>query len=120
MEAISGAFMLVRRGALEAIGALDEGYFLHCEDLDWCMRFREAGQQVLFVPDVAVVHHKGACSKDRPLRVLWHMHRGMIRFYGKFFRDRYPLPMMWLVYAGVWLRFAGQALRTLARRSAAA
>lgn len=120
VEAISGAFMLVRRSALEKIGALDEGYFLHCEDLDWCMRFREAGQKILFVPDVAVVHHKGACSKDRPLRVLWHMHRGMIRFYGKFFRDRYPLPMMWLVYAGVWLRFAGQALRTVARGRAAA
>jgi GT2 family glycosyltransferase len=120
VEAISGAFMLVRRRALEEVGALDEGYFLHCEDIDWCMRFRQAGHQVLFVPDVAVVHHKGACSKDRPVRVQWHMHRGMIRFYGKFFRRRYPLPMMWLVYAGVWLRFAAHALRIVARGRAAA
>jgi GT2 family glycosyltransferase len=120
VEAISGAFMLVRRQALEAVGALDEGYFLHCEDIDWCMRFRQAGHEVLFVPDVTVVHHKGACSKDRPVRVQWHMHRGMIRFYGKFFRRRYPLPMMWLVYAGVWLRFAAHALRIVARGRAAA
>ena len=67
VEAISGAFMLVRRQALDGVGALDEGYFLHCEDLDWCMRFREAGHQVLFVPDVAVVHHKGALQ-PRPSR----------------------------------------------------
>ena len=120
VEAISGAFMLVKRKALEDVGALDEGYFLHCEDIDWCMRFRQAGYQVLFVPDVTVVHHKGACSKDRPVRVQWHMHRGMIRFYGKFFRRRYPLPMMWLVYAGVWLRFAAHALRIVARGRAAA
>ena len=113
VDAISGAFMFVRRDALERVGGLDEGYFLHCEDLDWCMRFREAGYQVLFVPGVAVVHHKGHSSRDRPVRVSWHMHRGMIRFYGKFFRDRYPLPMMWLVYAGVWLRFGAAALRAL-------
>ncbi len=113
VEAISGAFMMVRRSALERVGGLDEGYFLHCEDLDWCMRFREAGFQVLFVPDVTVVHHKGHSSRDRPVRVLWHMHRGMIRFYGKFFRARYPLPLMWLVYAGVWLRFGAASLRAL-------
>jgi GT2 family glycosyltransferase len=113
VDAISGAFMLVRRDALQRVGGLDEGYFLHCEDLDWCMRFREAGYQVLFVPGVAVVHHKGHSSRDRPVRVSWHMHRGMIRFYGKFFRHRYPLPMMWLVYAGVWLRFFAAALRAL-------
>lgn len=116
VEAISGSFMMVRRTALLEVGGLDEGYFLHCEDLDWCMRFRAAGHRILFVPDVTVVHHKGHCGRDRPLRVLWHMHRGMIRFYGKFFRRRYPLPMMWLVYAGVWLRFAAAALRVLAAR----
>lgn len=113
MEAISGAFMLVRRSALGEVGLLDEGYFLHCEDLDWCMRFRGAGHPILFVPDVEVVHHKGHCSRDRPIRVLWHMHRGMTRFYGKFFLHQYPRPLMWVVFAGVWMRFAGMAARAI-------
>ena len=113
MEAISGAFMLVRRSALSEVGLLDEAYFLHCEDLDWCMRFRGSGHPILFVPGVAVVHHKGHCGRDRPVRVLWHMHRGMVRFYGKFFRDQYPRPFMWVVFAGVWMRFTGAALRAL-------
>ncbi len=113
MEAISGAFMLVRRSALSEVGLLDEGYFLHCEDLDWCMRFRDAGQSILFVPDVAVVHHKGHCGRDRPVRVLWHMHRGMIRFYGKFFRHQYPRPFLWVVFAGVWARFLATSARAL-------
>ena len=120
MEAISGAFMHVRRSALDEVGLLDEAYFLHCEDLDWCMRFRGAGRPILFVPDVAVVHHKGHSSRDRPVRVLWHMHRGMVRFYGKFFRHQYPRPLMWLVFAGVWLRFAATAARALVGRRPAA
>ena len=106
VEAISGAFMLVRREALEQVGPMDEHYFLHCEDLDWCMRFRMAGLQILFVPDVEILHNKGACSADRPVRVEWHKHRGMIRFYRKFFRTRYPAGVMYLVVLAVWTRFA--------------
>lgn len=105
LEAISGAFMLVRRKALEDVGPLDEKYFLHCEDLDWCMRFRRVGWKILFVPNVEVVHYKGTCSKDRSLFVLWHKHKGMIRFYRKFFRHQYPWPLMPLVVAAVWARF---------------
>ncbi|MDX8392329.1 MAG: glycosyltransferase family 2 protein [Mariprofundaceae bacterium] len=104
-EAISGAFMLVRRSAMEQVGPLDEGYFLHCEDLDWCMRFRQDGWKILFVPHVEVSHVKGGCSTSRPIRVEWHKHKGMIRFYRKFFRHQYPLPLMLLVMVSVWGRF---------------
>jgi len=104
-EAISGAFMFVRRTAMEQVGPLDEGYFLHCEDLDWCMRFRQKGWKILFVPHVEISHLKGGCSVSRPIRVEWHKHKGMVRFYFKFFRHQYPLPLMLLVVASVWVRF---------------
>ncbi|WP_372522792.1 NAD-dependent epimerase/dehydratase family protein [Sulfuricaulis sp.] len=116
VEAISGAFMLVRREALEQVGPLDEGYFMHCEDLDWCMRFRQAGWQILFVPDVEVVHYKGTCSQGRPIFVEWHKHKGMVRFYRKFFRHQYPLPLMALVAVAVWTRFGLHVARALIQR----
>ena len=105
VEAISGAFMLVRRDAIEQVGLLDDNYFMHCEDIDWCMRFRQAGWKIVFVPTVDVLHYKGACSKGHPIRVLYHMHRGMIRFYRKFFRRQYPAPLMAIVISTVWARF---------------
>jgi GT2 family glycosyltransferase len=108
VEAISGACMFVRRSALEEVGLLDERYFLHCEDLDWCMRFRQAGMKILFVPQAKVVHFKGACSADRPVFVEWHKHRGMIRFYNKFFRHQYPGALMLAVVTTVWVRFAAK------------
>lgn len=117
VEAISGAFMYVRRQALQEVGPLDEAYFMHCEDLDWCMRFAQARRKILFVPDVSVVHDKGRCSRGRPIRVLWHMHRGMIRFYRKFFRYQYPAPLLWLVIAGVGMRFSLLATLALLRRA---
>ncbi len=109
IEAISGACMLVKREAVDAVGLWDEGYFLHCEDLDWCMRFHQLGWAIVFVPDARVYHAWRACSRSRPFFVEWHKHRGMLRFYRKFYRAHYPGVLMWLVAAGVWLRFGAVA-----------
>ncbi|MDT8380072.1 MAG: glycosyltransferase family 2 protein [Desulfotignum sp.] len=110
VEAISGAFMLVTRKALQDVGFLDERYFMHCEDLDWCMRFRQKGWQIWFVPDASAVHHQGYCSTSRPIAVELYKHKGMLRFYNKFFRHQYPGLLMWLVKGSVWTRFGLMAL----------
>jgi GT2 family glycosyltransferase len=105
VEAISGACMLVKREAMDDVGLWDEGYFLHCEDLDWCMRFWQKGWKVMFVPNAKVTHVWGACSRSRPFFVEWHKHHGMQRFYRKFFYHQYPGFLWGLVTIGIWLRF---------------
>ena len=105
VDAISGACMFVRREALDDVGPLDEGYFLHCEDLDWCKRFWQKGWKVMFLPDVTITHSKGGSSRNRQLRVEWHKHKGMARYYRKFYKDRYPRIVMVAVYAAIWARF---------------
>jgi GT2 family glycosyltransferase len=120
VEAISGACMLVKREAMQDVGEWDEGYFLHCEDLDMCMRFRKRGWKILFVPTARVTHFHGACSRSRPIFVLWHKHKGMMRFYHKFFRHQYPGVLMILVTIGVWVRFSGVATAILLKRAAQA
>jgi GT2 family glycosyltransferase len=115
VDAISGACMLVRRTAINQVGLFDEGYFMHCEDLDWCMRFRQKGWKILFVPDARINHALGACSQSRRVFVEWHKHKGMLRFYRKFFRHQYPGVLMGLVTAGVWLRFGLAAVYLTSR-----
>ena len=116
VEAISGACMLVKREAMQEIGLLDEEYFMHCEDLDWCIRFHRGGWKILFVPDAKMLHHKGVCSRSRPIFVEWHKHKGMMRFYRKLFQHQYPGVLMWLVSCGIWLRFLLVACYYTARR----
>jgi len=115
VDAISGSLMMVSRKALNDVGPLDEGYFLHCEDLDWCMRFNLKGYSVLFVPNVDVIHFQGFSSKQRPVRVMWHMHKGMMRFYNKFFLRRYPWPLVIIVALGVWTRFLALVVQHIFR-----
>ncbi|MGB5736625.1 MAG: glycosyltransferase family 2 protein [Thiohalocapsa sp.] len=116
VAAISGSFMMVRRQALDAVGPLDEGYFLHCEDLDWFVRFGHGDWRIYLVPHVEVVHHKGACSQGRQLFVEWHKHRGMTRFFRKFQFKDYPLPFSLLVVFGIWVHFLSLSVVQMVRR----
>lgn len=84
VDAVNGAFMLVRREAMEQVGLLDEGYWLYMEDLDWCRAFRSAGWKVFYDGRVAVMHVKsGTAGRHRRLRQNFAFHRGMGRYYRK-------------------------------------
>jgi N-acetylglucosaminyl-diphospho-decaprenol L-rhamnosyltransferase len=108
VEAISGALMFLPRAAFEAVGGFDEGYFLHCEDLDLCRRLRDTGHVVRYAGSIAVVHGKGGSSRHRPVFVAWHKHRGMWRWFRRFDpAARNPLIAV-VVFVGLWMRFALQ------------
>jgi N-acetylglucosaminyl-diphospho-decaprenol L-rhamnosyltransferase len=52
-----GAVMLIRRSAIERVGALDESFFVYVEDMEWCRRIRSEGMRIRFIPEVSVIHH---------------------------------------------------------------
>ncbi len=104
-DAVSGACMLVRRSALEAVGFLDEGYAMHCEDLDLMYRLKNQGWHCLYVPQAGSIHQQGQSSRSRPTWVHFQKHRGMARFFRKFQAKNMAFPIRLLVYAGIWFRF---------------
>lgn len=112
VEAISGAFMLLSRAALQRVGPMDEGYFLHCEDLDWCLRFTRAGYRILFVPGAEIIHKQGTCSITRPIRVEWHKHCGMLRFFRKFYGRKHAVVLPFVAVA-IFARFCLVATHSL-------
>jgi N-acetylglucosaminyl-diphospho-decaprenol L-rhamnosyltransferase len=105
VDAVSGALMLLPKKLYERINGFDEGYFLHCEDLDLCRRVRDAGLRVACANAVTVVHGKGASSRRRPFFVARHKHRGMWRWFIKFDpAARNPL-LRALVWCGLWSHY---------------
>lgn len=98
VDAVSGACLYVRREAFDRVGGFDEGYFLHCEDLDLCRRIRDAGWQVMFVPTVKVVHAQGSSSRSRPLFVARHKHHSLWRY----FRTHDPAARNPVLRVAVW------------------
>jgi GT2 family glycosyltransferase len=120
VDAVNGAFMLVRQEALRDVGLLDEGYWLYMDDLDWCFRFRQKGWKVWYDGAVTVMHVKGGTTVRKRHRGLRHnlaFHRSMGRFYRKFYAGRNPA-LDAAVYAAILGKLAISVSRsTIARRS---
>lgn len=115
VESIVGAFMLVRRSALERTGGLDEDYFMYGEDIDWCWRLRRGGSSIWYIGSVTVIHHKGASTSREPQRMNWHFHRSMFLFHRKHLVDSYPFFVNWMVYLGITASYALRSLRMALR-----
>ncbi|QAU23732.1 glycosyltransferase family 2 protein [Dyella sp. M7H15-1] len=104
-EAVSGAVMLMPRRVFEWLNGFDEQYFLHCEDLDFCRRVRDAGWRVLLAGDVRVLHGKGGSSRHRPVFVSYYKHRGMWRWFRKFDPAAHKPHLATMVWLGIWAHF---------------
>jgi len=80
---LSGAALLVRRAAIEKIGAWDESFFMYCEDVDLCYRLNEAGWQRWYVPDAVISHRIGGSSDWLRGVTIRRHHASMLRYYIK-------------------------------------
>jgi GT2 family glycosyltransferase len=119
VDAINGAFMLIRREALDDVGPLDERFWMYGEDLDWCRRFWDHGWQVLYWPGATVVHVKGgSATKSRGWRANKAFHEAMWLFYAKHRQDGRISPSVAGVRAAIYLKLCLSALRSLLRRRA--
>jgi len=120
VDAVNGAFMLVRKTAMDDVGLLDEGYWLYMDDLDWCYRFKQKGHKVWYDGSVTVMHVKGGATKKHAHRGLKHnvaFHRSMGRFYRKFCAGSNPAADA-IIYFAIGAKLTVSATRSaFARRS---
>ncbi len=118
VDAVNGAFMLMRRRALDEVGLFDEGYWMYMEDLDLCYRLAEAGWTTWYEPSVTVGHLKaGTSGKHRSLRLNYAFHRGMYRFYRTHYASTRGPVVNAAVYAGIAVKLAAAVLRSALARA---
>lgn len=121
---VSGCAMLIRRDVIQRIGALDERFYMYCEDVDLCQRAWEAGFEVVYAPSAVVTHAIGRSSDKNGDQMIIEFHRSWYEYD----RKRHPKASILrraAVYSGLWLRAAVRiakrraATRRYARRAAA-
>lgn len=104
IDALTGAFALVRRAAGDQVGWLDEDYFWNGEDIDFCYKLKETGWKVMYIPDVKITHFKGSSAKaTKDTRLKWALNSTevMSLFYRKHLAQKNPFFINWLVYLGI-------------------
>lgn len=117
IDAGFGTFMMVRKEVLKKVGDWDESYFFYGEDLDLFYRIKKAGWKVMFYPESLATHHKGAssglrreskevtqASKEIRIKTAKSSIKAMEIFYKKFYYDKYPRWLTWLVILGIKIK----------------
>lgn len=102
IDLVSGMFMLVRREAIEQVGILDERFFMYCEEVDWCYRFRKAGWRILFWPGAKIIHVAGgSCSSNQVMLKMFVQKQKSLLIFLKKHRSRlsYWLGRLILVFS---------------------
>ena len=97
---VSGACLLVRRRAAEAVGLLDERYFMYAEDVDFCASLRAQGGRILFVPTAEIVHLRGRSRAAAAESTRRRYRESQLAFYAK----HHP---GWLPVLRLYLRIKG-------------
>jgi N-acetylglucosaminyl-diphospho-decaprenol L-rhamnosyltransferase len=109
---VSGAAMLVRRNAYDAVNGFDDSYWMYMEDVDLCFRMHKAGWDVWFQPEATVFHVGGVSTSQVPFKLLAAHHRSLARFAT---RNATSLqrPFLPLIYAGLAARLGLLWLKAL-------
>jgi len=104
VDAVSGAFLMIRRKVVDNIGKLDERFFIYGEELDWCLRAKKAGWKVMYYPNAEIIHYKGECSKSNSRKATFEFYRSMYLFHKKHFAENYNPVINIIIYTGIFLK----------------
>ena len=103
VDALVGAFMLIRREALAEAGLLDEAFFMYGEDLDLCFRIRQGGWRIVYHPQVRVLHIKGAATRKASTRSIQAFYDAMRIFHRKHYRASTFFLVNWVIEGSITL-----------------
>ncbi|CAN5600712.1 glycosyltransferase family 2 protein [soil metagenome] len=119
VDAVNGAFMMIRREAIEQAGDFDEGYWMYMEDLDLCYRFAIAGWPSYFEPAATVIHVKaGTSGAARSWKLNRAFHYGMYRFYRSHYASSHNGLFNGLIYTAIAGKLGISAARSAWQRRA--
>jgi N-acetylglucosaminyl-diphospho-decaprenol L-rhamnosyltransferase len=96
VDSVVGAYMQVRKEAIEKAGLLDGNFFMYGEDLDWAYRITQEGYKVWYYPKV-IVHHVKRAASSQSKKAQFEFWRAMLIFYRKHFRQTTVLPIHMMI-----------------------
>ena len=103
IDCLTGAFMFMRKDALDDAGLLDETFFMYGEDIDLCYRIKKAGWKIIYYGKSKITHLKGASSKKQKSKLIYEFYRAMYIYYKKHHASESIFIVNWVVYFGIAL-----------------
>jgi GT2 family glycosyltransferase len=109
IEILSGAFMWMRKKALDQVGILDEDFFMYGEDIDLSYRIIKGGWKNYYFSGTRIIHYKGESTKKSSVNYVFVFYNAMIIFAKKHFNNKNALVFSFLIKLAIYFR-AGLAI----------
>jgi O-antigen biosynthesis protein len=109
VDILSGAFMLIRKEALDKVGLLDETFFMYGEDIDLSYRITLGGYKNYYFADSSIIHYKGESTRKSSVNYVFVFYKAMAIFAKKHFDKSHARTFHFLIYLAIYLR-AGVAI----------
>jgi GT2 family glycosyltransferase len=104
IEILSGAFMLMRKEALDKVGLLDEDFFMYGEDIDLSYRIIKGGYTNVYFPETRIIHYKGESTKKSSVNYVFVFYRAMVIFARKHFSQKNAKLFSFLINSAIYFR----------------
>ena len=101
IDCLTGAFLMVRKVAAEAIGWWDEAYFWNGEDIEFCYQLKEKGWKIFFYHGARIIHYKGSSAGKEKSKTTHHGISAMRIFYKRHYYKKYPPILRDLIMLGI-------------------
>lgn len=106
VDVLAGAFMLLRRTALDKTGLLDETFFMYGEDIDLSYRITQAGYKNYYFADTTIIHYKGESTKKTSVNYVFVFYRAMVIFAQKHYKGGNAQWFSLFINTAIWFRAA--------------
>ena len=103
IDCLTGAFMFIRKDALDEVGFLDDTFFMYGEDIDLCFRIKKAGWKIIYYGKSSITHLKGESSKKQKSKLLYEFYHAMYIYYKKHHACESSFIVNTIVYVGIAL-----------------
>lgn len=107
VDILSGAFMLMRKTALDKVGLLDETFFMYGEDIDLSYRIQLGGYKNYYFPETRIIHYKGESTKKSSVNYVFVFYKAMVIFAEKHFSQSNAKLFSFLINIAIYLRAGG-------------
>jgi GT2 family glycosyltransferase len=104
IDILSGAFMLMRKEALDKVGLLDEAFFMYGEDVDLSYRIQLGGYKNYYFPETRIIHYKGESTKKSSVNYVFVFYRAMVIFAEKHFSKKNAKLFSFLINCAIYFR----------------
>jgi len=117
IEILPGAFMFLRKKAIDEVGLLDEDFFMYGEDIDLSYRLIKAGYENFYYPETTIIHYKGQSTKKSSLNYVVQFYKAMIIFAKKHFSNKNATILNSLIHVAIYFRAALTLLKRFFKQS---